>query len=995
MPVPTSANSQVLSKSDDATAFAVHRCRFVDYSPSAITSVAFPPLVLPTSSNSRSGKLRRKIKGCFGPLAVGRSNGNIELYEWAIPPDQQEQSPKAPQAWVLSKVLYGPNPSKVDSIVFILRHPHLLAYNEVPTLADLRLFSSGGGSELVEWNIVSGTILQSLNSQGGAIWCMAANPTCTQLALGCEDGRVRLIDVSNGEMSHLRRFDRARCRILSIAWGPPVPPTPSKPRDNDEDDESSSEDEDDEWTDSWLVTGGSDSSLRKWDVKTGRILDRMSTDKARGERTLVWTVSILADGTIVSGDSLGIVRFWDSRTCTQLHSFPAHGADVLCTAISPDGQSVFTSGVDQKVCLFTQVKVSDADKAGKNARHKSKARWVQSTSKRMHSHDVRTLAVWPPYLPISSSFRPLHPSPFSGIAPILASGGLDASLVLAPCATAGTSGPRLINPLATSAISTFEDSYHRRLAYPTGLQPAVTVARTARLLLCRRDTSLSIWRIIGRACIHSALEVDLRAAEAMDVDIPPHDIVEGKKQQNEDESGYEKLLDMELDTMTNLCSSAISDDGRWLAVSDAYEVKLFELLADTEGGRIKPRRVKSFMAILSAYLSLNASSIKEPEGASALGFTPDGGRLVIALSWTAHVLVVDLTGRSPDGRPEPRVLRRFEHHARREVLFAGGRIVKDIPERANGIAHVNGTADSDTSDDTIEVSNAEMDNGGTVDKDEILEEDDEDEEEHASITRMAFSPDGQWFATTDDHYRTHIFNLDAVQHHCVLPTSPALVTALAFSPPPSSVSSTSVSSGSTLLILAHANSSIGVFDVEARQFASWASHLAQLKHLPRRWTSLHDSVLGIAIEPRISSSSTASSVGSSEDGARHALFWGATWLCRVCLDAPVGWGDFAKKRRRDGSSQKLSSKSKGKSKTKTGSNVPANRAPAVAAEGGEVDAGPESEEESMSNFKLVTRYRPILRVDFLDAGELLVVERPLLDVLRNLPPAFFKPKYGT
>ncbi|KAL5535151.1 UTP4 [Sanghuangporus sanghuang] len=989
MPAPMNLGSQAHSNAD-ATAFAVHRCRFVDYSPSAITSVAFPPLVLPTSSNSRSGKSRRKRKGRFGHLAVGRSNGNIELYEWSNPPDQQEHSPKAPQAWVLSKILYGPNPSKVDSIVFILRHPYLLAYNEVPALADLRLFSAGGGSELVEWDIMSGIILRTLNSQGGAIWHMTANPTSTQLALGCEDGRVRLIDVSNGEMSHLRRFDRAKCRILSIAWGPPVLPKPATSGDNEEDDETSSKDEDDEWTDSWLVTGGSDSSLRKWDAKTGRILDRMSTDKARGERTLVWAVGVLADGTIVSGDSLGIVKFWDSRTCTQLHSFPAHGADVLCMAISPDGQSVFTSGVDQKVCLFTHVKVSDTDKAGKNAGHKSKARWVQSTSKRMHSHDVRALAVWPPYLPISSSARPSHLSPLSGIAPILVSGGLDASLVLAPCATAGTSGQQLINPLATSAVSTFEDSYHRRLAYPTGLQPAVTVARSARLLLCRRDTSLSIWRIIGRACIHSALEVDLRAADAMDVDmdILPRDTTEGKKQQDGDESGYEKLLDMELDITTDLCSSAISDDGRWLVVSDAYEVKLFELLADTGNGRIKPRRVKSFVAILSAYLSSSSPSNKEPEGASALGFTPDGGRLVIALSRRAHVLVVDLTGRSADGRPEPRVLRRFEHHAGREALFAGGRVVKDIPERANGVAHVNGTADSDITDDTSDVSDAEMDKNGK------LEEDEEDEEEHASITRMAFSPDGQWFVTTDDHYRTHIFNLDAVQHHAVLPTSPALVTALAFSPSPSSVSSTSASSGSTLLILAHADSTIGVFDVEARRFAPWASHLAQLEQLPRRWTSLHDSVLGIAIEPRASSSSS-SSVGRSEDGARHALFWGATWLCRVSLDAPVGWSDFAKKRRRDGSSQKLSSKSKGKSKTKTGSNPTANRAPVVAAEGGEVDAGPESEEESMSNFKLVTRYRPILRVDFLDAGELLVVERPLLDVLRGLPPAFFKPKYGT
>jgi U3 small nucleolar RNA-associated protein 4 len=43
---------------------------------------------------------------------------------------------------------------------------------------------------------------------------------------------------------------------------------------------------------------------------------------------------------------------------------------------------------------------------------------------------------------------------------------------------------------------------------------------------------------------------------------------------------------------------------------------------------------------------------------------------------------------------------------------------------------------------------------------------------------------------------------------------------------------------------------------------------------------------------------------------------------------------------------------------------------------------------------IITRFRPTLMVDFLGAGELVVVERPLVDVLAGLPPAFFKPKYG-
>src|SRR6516162_10492513 len=84
------------------------------------------------------------------------------------------------------------------------------------------------------------------------------------------------------------------------------------------------------------------------------------------------------DGTIISGDSLGMVKFWDSRTCTQIHSFQGHKADVLCLSVGPvcicvhipnswmtdvrqpfqDGSAVYTSGVDQKISQFSLVKTT-------------------------------------------------------------------------------------------------------------------------------------------------------------------------------------------------------------------------------------------------------------------------------------------------------------------------------------------------------------------------------------------------------------------------------------------------------------------------------------------------------------------------------------------------------------------------------------------------------------------------------------------------------------
>lgn len=138
-----------------------------------------------------------------------------------------------------------------------------------------------------------------MSSQGGTIWSMAVNPGSTMLALGCEDGAIRILSLELGSLQHHRRLDRVKTRILSLAWGPPI-----VKRNSLGSSESDDDDQEDEWADEWLVAGGSDSSLRKWDLASGRVVDRMGTDKIKGERTLVWTVQTLGDGTIVSGSTL-------------------------------------------------------------------------------------------------------------------------------------------------------------------------------------------------------------------------------------------------------------------------------------------------------------------------------------------------------------------------------------------------------------------------------------------------------------------------------------------------------------------------------------------------------------------------------------------------------------------------------------------------------------------------------------------------------------------
>lgn len=135
------------------------------------------------------------------------------------------------------------------------------------------------------------------------------------------------------------------------------------------------------------------------------------------------------------------------------------------------------------------------------------------------------------------------------------------SVVFTPAALASSTVSKIVNPLSTSVTSTFEDSYHRRLAYTSGAASTsgVRIARQARLMCCTRDTGLGIWRILQK---HDS-PVDDQAFE-----------------DPSETGGWEKVLDMDLNVQTNIIASAISDDGKWLVVSDLYETRLFVLETD-------------------------------------------------------------------------------------------------------------------------------------------------------------------------------------------------------------------------------------------------------------------------------------------------------------------------------------------------------------------------------------------------------------------------------
>jgi U3 small nucleolar RNA-associated protein 4 len=166
----------------------------------------------------------------------------------------------------------------------------------------------------------------------------------------------------------------------------------------------------------------------------------------------------------------------------QKQHFSAHKADGMCLLIGPNGKSVFTYIASTNNFALT-------------------------STKRLHSHDVRALSIFPSYSPITTT------PTSSDLAPVLVSGGYDMSLTFTPAASPSLLSESLRNPLGKGGMSrcVFDEAFTRKMGYLG--DGRIGVSRGGRFVLGRKERSVGLWRVLGdESGWEKVLEMDLRVS---------------------------------------------------------------------------------------------------------------------------------------------------------------------------------------------------------------------------------------------------------------------------------------------------------------------------------------------------------------------------------------------------------------------------------------------------------------------------------------------------
>ncbi len=176
------------------------------------------------------------------------------------------------------------------------------------------------GGMLHIWDAATGRVADKLSLVGLKVaWDTEFSPDGKIVVAGCEDGTVRLFDVS-GE-SEVLKLQGHKGRVRSVAFSPGG---------------------------DVIVSGGADGTVRLWNRYNGQPLHTMT-----GHTGPVTGVAFSPDGKyVVSGGSDKTVRYWDTAAGRQIRSCAGHTGAVNAVAHAPDAPFALSGGNDGTIRLW-------------------------------------------------------------------------------------------------------------------------------------------------------------------------------------------------------------------------------------------------------------------------------------------------------------------------------------------------------------------------------------------------------------------------------------------------------------------------------------------------------------------------------------------------------------------------------------------------------------------------------------------------------------------
>lgn len=205
--------------------------------------------------------------------------------------------------------------------------PEIIAEGQ-PRLAaayspDGRYFAAAGIDSASIWSIDGGVLRAFRRLHGQTYRCLAFAPDGARLALGGDDGVIRIFDVETGLLS--LRLAGHEDVVRSLAFSPDG---------------------------RRLVSSGQDRRVMLWDLETGRAIKNLTNSGAYP----VQYVAFSPDGqTVAVGESAGTPRdvlLLDSETGRVRARLKGHETGIRTLAFAPDGHTLATAGFDRKVILW-------------------------------------------------------------------------------------------------------------------------------------------------------------------------------------------------------------------------------------------------------------------------------------------------------------------------------------------------------------------------------------------------------------------------------------------------------------------------------------------------------------------------------------------------------------------------------------------------------------------------------------------------------------------